>query len=184
MVDGNALPPLAIPTAPAPVPLPPALPADRLLTPCDPALFDFADTSTLPQTDSPFGQARAVQALQLALAIPARGYNLFVLGPSGSGRHATVRRLVEAHAATRPAPPDWCYIDNFAAPDQPRALCLPAGEGARLKRAMSGFTAELGQAIGAALESDEHRARLEAIQKCPRRSKFEPPCRPDIEPGL
>jgi predicted ATP-dependent protease len=144
---------------------PTALPAEQLCTRCDPAQFDFADTSTLPEAEPAFGQRRAVEALQLALEIPGRGYNLFVLGQAGSSRHSVVQRLLEQHAAQRDAPPDWCYIDNFDAPNKPRALRLPAGVGTRLKSAMARFTGELGQAVAAALESDEYRQRIEAIQK-------------------
>lgn len=61
------------------------LAADQLLTRC-PAQFDFADMSALPEAEQPFGQRRAVEALRLALDIPGRGYNLFLLGPSGSSR--------------------------------------------------------------------------------------------------
>lgn len=146
---------------PATAPLAP----DDLFTRCDPAQFGFADTGTLDEAELAFGQRRAVEALQLALDIPSRGYNPFVLGQPGSSRHALVRRLLERHAAQRPAPDDWCYIDNFEAPNRPRALRLPAGEGTRLRAAMQGFTGELAQAIGAALESDEYRSRIEAIQK-------------------
>jgi lon-related putative ATP-dependent protease len=138
---------------------------EQLCTRCDPAQFAFDDTRALPEAEQPFGQHRAVQALQLALEIPGRGYNLFVLGQPGSSRHAVVRSLLDKHAAQRSAPPDWCYIDNFEAPNKPRALRLPAGVGARLKSAMAGFTSELGQAIAAALESDQYRQRIEAIQK-------------------
>jgi predicted ATP-dependent protease len=136
----------------------------RLLARCDPAQFDFETTQQLPDADQAFGQQRAVEALRLGLAIGGRGYNLFVLGHPGSSRHTAVRRLLEAHAATLPAPLDWCYIYNFADPNKPRALSLPAGEGRRLRAAMQGFVAELGKAITAAFESDEYRSRMEAIQ--------------------
>lgn len=136
----------------------------RLRTRCDPTQFDFESSATLPEPSEPFGQARAVDALQRALAIRDGGFNLFVLGEAGCGRHAIVRRLLQAHAARQPAPQDWCYIENFADADRPRALGLPAGEGARLQAAMDGFVDELGKAMGAALDSDEYRSRIEAIQ--------------------
>jgi lon-related putative ATP-dependent protease len=150
-----------MPSAAPPSPLPP----ERLFKYCDPEQFDFTDTRALPEPDQAFGQARAMQALDLALDIRSRGYNVFVLGRAGSGRHATIRRLLESHAARQPAPPDWCYVDNFKQPNKPRALSLPAGQGQRLRAAMQAFVGELGQAITAALESDEYRLRVEAIQK-------------------
>lgn len=141
------------------------LDAARLCVRCDPAQFDFATTASLPEPSDVFGQARAVDAVTLGLDIPGRGFNLFVLGEPGSSRHGVVRRLLETHAAARPQPVDWCYLNNFADPNKPRALSLPAGQGALLHAAMERFVAELGKAITAALESDEYRSRIEAIQK-------------------
>jgi hypothetical protein len=69
----------------------------------------------LPEIEQPFGQSRAVEALRLALDIPGRGYNLFVLGPTSSSRHAVVQRLLAQHAARQPAPPDWCCARRAAA---------------------------------------------------------------------
>lgn len=137
----------------------------QLYTACDPAQFGFEDTSALPRPELPFGQERAMQALQLALDTPGPGYNVFVLGRPGSGRHAAVRRRLEAHAAGRPAPCDCCYVYNFSEPQRPRVLALPPGEGARLRAEMHGFVSELGKAIIAGFEGDEYRSRLEAIQQ-------------------
>lgn len=139
--------------------------ADDLYTRCDPAGFDFETTEALPEPDQPFGQARAVDAVSLGLDIEARGYNLFVLGRPGSGRHQVVHGLLQAHAASRPAPTDWCYVYNFTDPNKPRALSLPPGEGSRLRTEMQGFVGEVGKAIEVAFESDEYRSRIEAIAK-------------------
>ena len=141
------------------------LDADHLCTRCDPALFEFETTGELPEPVLPFGHARAVDAISLALDIDARGYNLFVMGRPGSGRHDLVRGLLQAHASQRPAPADWCYIYNFSDPNTPRALSLPTGEGARLHGAMQGFVGELGNTIQVAFDSDEYRSRIEAIEK-------------------
>jgi predicted ATP-dependent protease len=141
------------------------LAADALYTRCDPAAFDFETTEALPEPDQPFGQARAVEAVALGLDIAAQGYNLFVLGRPGSGRHQVVRGLLQAHAAGRPAPNDWCYVYNFPDPNTPRALSLPPGEGSRLRAEMQGFVDELGKAIEVAFDSEEYRSRIEAIAK-------------------
>jgi lon-related putative ATP-dependent protease len=141
------------------------LPAAQLWTRCDPDRFDFETTATLPPPDAPFGQARAIEAVAMALDIAGPGYNLFVLGRPGSGRHEVVRELVRSHAMQRPAPADWCYLYNFADPNKPRALTLPAGEGSRLKAQMQRFAEEVGKAIEVAFESEEYRSRVEAIEK-------------------
>ncbi|HMA09397.1 MAG TPA: ATP-binding protein, partial [Ramlibacter sp.] len=138
---------------------------DELCTRCDPGQFDFETTQAEPEPEQPFGQARAVDAVALGLGIAGRGYNLFVLGRPGSGRHDAVRGLLQAHARQRETPVDWCYVHNFSDPNKPRALSLPAGEGSRLRTAMQGFVGELGKTIELAFESEEYRTRIEAIEK-------------------
>jgi predicted ATP-dependent protease len=141
------------------------LPATQLCTSCDPAQFDFRTTADLAEPDQPFGQSRATEAVGLGLDIAGPGYNLFVLGRPGSGRHEVVRGLVQAHARRRPTPPDWCYLYNFEDPTKPRALSLPPGEGTRLRAEMQAFVEEVGKAITVAFESEEYRSRIEAIEK-------------------
>lgn len=136
-----------------------------LFHPCDPALLDFATTADLPDTADGFGQSRAEDAVRFGIDIRRPGYNLFILGEPGSGRHYTVRRLLEVSAAKQAAPSDWCYVNNFDEPQSPCALKLPAGRGAQLKSDMQQFVTELATAISSAFDSDEHRSRVEAIQE-------------------
>jgi predicted ATP-dependent protease len=142
-----------------------ALPAAQLVTRCDPDTLGFDTTADLPDGDTPFGQARAVDAIHLALAVRGPGYHLFVAGEPAMDHHGFVRRLLERHAADQPAPPDWCYLYNFADANRPRVLSLPPGQGHRLRQAMQRFVAELSKAVSSALESDVYRSRLDAIQK-------------------
>ena len=142
-----------------------ALPATALRTGCDPEAFAFETTAELADGERPFGQDRAIDALQLSLAVPGAGYNTFVLGEPGIDRHAVVERLLRQHAEQQPAPPDWCYVYNFAEANRPRVLCLPPGQGQRLRLAMQRFVTELSRAVTASLDSDEYRSRLDAIQK-------------------
>ena len=140
-------------------------PAGHLFTACPIDGFAFETTDNLDGPVVGFGQQRAQEALSLALDVPGAGYNVFVLGPAGSGRQTLVADRLRSHAATQAPPTDWCYINNFSDPQQPRVLSLPLGEGSRLKTAMQGFVSELGKSIRAAMESDEYRLRVEAIQK-------------------
>lgn len=141
------------------------LPASALHTPCDLDALEFVTTADLQPPPDGLPQPRAEEAVELAMGLRHSGYNLFVMGEPGSGRHATVRRMLEARAARAPGPDDWCYVYNFTEPGQPRALRLPAGRGERLRRDMQQFITELGQAIGAAFDSDDYRARIESIQE-------------------
>jgi predicted ATP-dependent protease len=143
--------------------LPKPLDTHLLYRRCDPALLDFETTEALAGDTEAVGQDRAAEAVSFGIDIKRPGYNLFVLGEPGSGRHALVMRLLGAKAATEATPADWCYVNNFAEPDKPRLLQLPPGRGARLKRDMQQFVDELPTSTAAAFESDEYRARVEAI---------------------
>jgi lon-related putative ATP-dependent protease len=142
----------------------PILP-EQLCQACDSSQFGFETTDEVTDAVDIIDQARAIGAVQFGIDIKRQGYNVFVLGEPGSGRHAAVQRLLEANAATQPAPNDICYVNNFAEPNRPRLLQLPAGRGARLKQDMQQFVSELAKAITAAFESEEFRARIEAIQE-------------------
>jgi predicted ATP-dependent protease len=142
-----------------------ALEPQSLYQHCDPSLFPFQTTAELDATTEIVGQARAMDAVQFGIDIKRPGYNLFVLGEPGSGRHSVVRRLLEAKATEGETPSDWCYVNNFAEANKPRLLKVPAGRGGQLKRDMQQFVSELSKAITAAFESDEYRARIEAIHE-------------------
>jgi len=130
---------------------------------CDPDSLAFADTSELADLDESFGQQRATDAIEFGVGIRRDGYNLYVLGPPGAGKQTLLRQVIGREAATAPRPDDWCYVNNFDHPHQPRALRLPAGRGAALRDAMRRLVEELLAAIPAIFDSDEYRARTEQI---------------------
>jgi lon-related putative ATP-dependent protease len=142
-------------------PLPPAL----LYRRCDPAELPFELCSELEAAPGLIGQERAVEALNFAVRMRAKGYNVYALGASGTGRHTMVEDLLRERAEQEPTPPDWCYVNNFGDPQQPRRLQLPAGSGTGLAAAMKGLVDELRAALPAAFERDENRARRGAIEQ-------------------
>ena len=141
------------------------LPPEQLYATCDPASLGFANTDELPELDAALIHPRAVNAMHLGLDIPHAGYNLFVLGETGSGRHAIISQLLEAERKHGEPPADWCYVNDFANPTRPNLLRLPGGRGARLRDDMQHFVEELIPAISAVFESDEYRSRIDAIQE-------------------
>ena len=146
-------------TVPAP------LPAQALYTRCDPDGLGFTDSSELPELDAEVVHPRAVEAMRLGLAMPHAGYNLFVLGETGSGRHAIIDQLLQAERQHGQPPSDWCHVYNFGNPGQPHLLRLPCGRGARLRADMQHFVEELIPSISAVFDSDEYRTRVEALQQ-------------------
>lgn len=143
------------------------LPPERLFTPCPESLLEFATTAELDDLAEEFAHPRAVDALSFGLDIPRHGYNLFVLGEPGSGRHALVHRVLDTqfrHRGNGDAAWDWCYVHNFQEPTRPRLLRLPAGRGSKLREDMQNFVSGLAPALTAAFESDDYRRRLNALE--------------------
>ncbi|HZL86209.1 MAG TPA: ATP-binding protein [Candidatus Krumholzibacteria bacterium] len=107
----------------------PRVPVAKLRWRCPPRQLGFRDTSTLEVRPETFGQARALAALRLGLEIRSPGFNIFVVGLTGTGKTTTIRRLFEELQVRSKAPRDLCYVHNFAHPEEPWALRLPAGRG-------------------------------------------------------
>jgi hypothetical protein len=82
------------------------------------------------------GQDRAIEAMRLGLQLESPGYNVFLCGPSGSGRMTTARHVLREFREPRHPLHDFVYTYNFHEPDRARLLVLDPGEGLRLKRAM------------------------------------------------
>jgi len=93
------------------------------------------------------------------------GFNLFVLGSSGTGRHHLVRQILEQEAVSKSAADDWCYVNNYENPQKPRALRLPAGWGSSFKKEIEQLIADAHSAIPATLESEDFQTKQQAIEE-------------------
>jgi len=132
---------------------------------CDPSALGFTDTRELEPLSETLGQQRAVQAIGLGLDLIQPGFNLYVLGPQGSGRRYTVLRHLESAAAAQPAPADWAYVYDFDHERTPRALRLPAGRGSELARDMEGLVEELETALATTFEGEDYQTRRQALDQ-------------------
>lgn len=146
------------------MPVPEPLDAERLLARCDPDDLRWPVAGAADHQADGLGQERAVEALRFGIGMKRHGYNVFAYGAHGTGKHALVRRELREAAAAMPVPPDWCYVHNFEESYKPKALRLPAGRGGRLRADMTTLIEELRSAIPAAFESEDYRARVQALQ--------------------
>ena len=142
-----------------------ALPPEQLRWQCDPDQFDFHTTNELAPLEGLLGQARAESAIEFGVGIRRDGYNLYVLGPPGSGKRTVVRNYLKRRAKDEPPPSDWCYVNNFHDEDRPKALRLPAGQGRQLDEDMTQLVEDLQSSIPAALESEEHQRKIEQAEQ-------------------
>lgn len=127
--------------------------------------LNFKTTQSLKSLNEFVGQKRAIKSLLFGVGIKSHGFNLYAMGPNGIGKRSLVNSILQEHAKSLPAPPDWCYIHNFTEPDQPIALTLPSGIGLKLQKDMELFVAELESATLTVLESDKYREKLVRINE-------------------
>ncbi len=126
----------------------------------------FADTSELVARPLPWiGQERAEKAARFGLTMEQPSYHLFVLGEVGSGRSSLLQQLMQEVAATRPVPPDLCYLHNFDAPERPRALRMPAGQGRELRQFMAQLVRTLQTEIPRRLAGPDFKAESQRLQR-------------------
>ncbi len=138
---------------------------DKLYRPCDVERLAFATTAELEDLTEGIGQMRAIDAAHFGIGMRHAGYNLYVMGPSGSGKYTLIRQLLDQRVATEAKPADWCYVHNFTQPHKPHVIKLPAGLGTRLHADMQHLVSELQAAIPAVFEGEEYRHRLSKIDE-------------------
>jgi lon-related putative ATP-dependent protease len=142
-----------------------AIPAELLRRTAAFGDLTFATSDDLALLPGLVGQERAVEAVEFGIAMQRPGFNVFAFGPHGSGKRSLVQQLLEQRAASEPAPPDWCYVNNFDDPRRPRCLKLPTGRAVPLRDAMKGLVSELRIVLPAAFEREDYRSRREVIDQ-------------------
>jgi lon-related putative ATP-dependent protease len=139
------------------------LKADELRACCDPSIFEFESTEELDVMDGVISQDRAVRSIEFALGIRSKGFNIYVAGPTGTGKATIVKRFVERFSESGEVPDDWLFVNNFKDPDKPLAVSLSAGQGCRFKRDMAELVEKLKRELPGQFESDRYRDRNRAL---------------------
>jgi len=136
----------------------------------DPALVRFAisDDETMEDSDRYrpgriIGQPRAVEALKLALAINAKGYNVFAAGYPGTGKRTAIMRILKEQPVQPERLRDIAYVNNFRKHDQPRALYFSPGDADRFRRRLRELVGELQDQIPSLLEQGAFRESRDGI---------------------
>lgn len=127
--------------------------------------LEFETTEDLEAYEGVLGQPRAVEAVNFGLGIEAEGYNLFALGPSGTGKKSILMDFLNQRAGETPVPSDWIYVNNFEHSHKPNAIALPAGKGAQFEKDMEQLIEEISSALEGAFESEEYQNRRQEIQE-------------------
>ncbi|MFZ4986698.1 MAG: Lon protease family protein, partial [Blastocatellia bacterium] len=138
---------------------------EELYRRCDPDQFNFDTTAELAEIGEMVGQERAVEAVLFGIGIRREGFNLFALGPSGTGKHTLVRGFIADQAAREATPSDWCYINNFTQATRPILIEMPPGRGRELQKDIDHLVEELRSVLPAAFETESFRTRRQSIDE-------------------
>ncbi len=131
----------------------------------DLSYLNIESTADLEGVSSFLGQPRAKKSLEFGIAMRGGGYNLYVMGDTGTGRQSLVSKYVRELAESQQAPSEWAYINNFENPREPNSLELPAGRGDELKAQINQFLNDLMDTFPAAFESPTYQRKRSAIDR-------------------
>lgn len=110
---------------PLPNNTPTPLLAEQVSTCIDPQQLAFKSSSELQPFKGVLGQERAENAIRFGVGMNRPGYNIYAMGDNGTGRSSYIREYLKDQAAQQSAPSDWCYVNHFANPREPKVLELP-----------------------------------------------------------
>lgn len=125
--------------------------------------LNFESTSDLEAFQGVLGQDRAVHAMQFGVAMARPGYNLFVMGDTGTGRSSYVRDYLKSEAKRQPTPSVWCYVNNFDNPREPSAVELEPTEASRLRDDIRQLIDQLLATFPAVLEHPSYQQKKSTI---------------------
>lgn len=141
------------------------LTSEQLYRKCDPAKFEFNTTADLEERLSALGQDRAISAVELGINIKSKGYNLFCLGPEGTGKTSLVKRILEKEGKKRATPDDWVYVYNFEEPHKPIAINFPAGEASGFAKEMEEFADKVEHELPEVVKNEMYEEQLAIIRE-------------------
>lgn len=102
------------------------------------------------------GQTRAMKILRRGTEITAAGYNVFVSGPPGTGRHTAVRKLLAEKTSPLWPRKDIALVFNFSHPENPRVLFFSPGRARQFKSDLHELVENLKKSIPASLETGNY----------------------------
>lgn len=140
------------------------LTSDQLCLPGDTESFEFESTAALEPHSRIIGQPRGVRAIEFGIRVPSPGYNIFVMGESGTGRTTAIERFIKERAAVLPVSHDWVYVHNFVKPRYPNAIRLPPGKGTELRLDLENLLERLQSAIPQAFDSEAYREEMRGLE--------------------
>ena len=121
-------------------------------------------TKKLTPLDEIVGQERAQKAVEFAMSIREKGYNIYAIGRNGLGKRTMVLRYLNRHDPNGYPRYDWCYVANFADVRSPKVLKLPTGLGGQFKKDIEKLMSKLVKALPLAFDNEMYYSRSETLK--------------------
>ncbi|KFZ38211.1 ATP-dependent protease [Shewanella mangrovi] len=121
-------------------------------------------TKDLEPLDEIIGQERAQKAVEFAMSIRDKGYNIYAVGKNGLGKRTMMLRYLKRHEFQDQPLFDWCYVANFDEPRTPQVLKLPAGNGAQFKKDVEKVVQRLVKALPLAFDNEVYYRRADKLK--------------------
>ncbi len=109
-------------------------------------------------------QSRVVSAIELSANINNKSYNVFAIGPSGSGKKDFIKNIIQKKIPQKDYF-DICYVYNFSQPNNPQYLKLKAGDSETLKQDNFSILQKLRVIIPFAFRSSSYMAKINDVKE-------------------
>lgn len=140
------------------------IPLTKLKYNFEPEKLSFKTTAELsPLKEEIIGQKRAAKSIDFALKVNKLGYNIFMVGDSGTGKSTYAENMAHQQAEKLACPTDILYVFNFSEADQPEVMEVEAGIGNKLKADLDKIITELRQDIPAAFTGEEYEQQQQKL---------------------
>lgn len=109
------------------------------------------------------GQRRAERALEMGFEMEAKGYNIFVSGPSGTGKRTAVKRIAEQYKQKKEPLKDVAFVCNYKRQERPKALLFNEGGAVKFKERMKALVEELKAVVKRQMQSDAYKRERDKL---------------------
>lgn len=143
------------------------LASDKLYRSSTLALLDpsIKSTKQLTPLNEIVGQERAQQAVEFAMSMKDKGYNIYAIGRNGLGKRTMVMRYLDRYDPNGHHQLfDWCYVVNFDDARTPKVLKLPRGQAQAFKADIENLMKRLVKALPLAFDNELYYSRAEKLK--------------------
>jgi len=121
-------------------------------------------TKELAPIDEIVGQERAQKAVEFAMSIKEKGYNIYAIGRNGLGKRTMILRYLNRHPHQAETLYDWCYVANFENIRTPKVLKLPSGVGTQFSKDIEKLMNKLVKAMPLAFDNELYFSRADKLK--------------------